>query len=187
MNEAPPEQETVEEARARRAARTEAKNQAVRDSLEPLEPGERPGAVTVAAIIAGLMAIGNLVAFLFSDDAARFETGSVFQALVGCGILAAASIGMWLSKYWAVLGFQTILGLQIIILSLSLLKVSNALVAALFLAIIVASAVLFWYLIRAMARIQMPDAPDIESLTEQRESAEAAAAAEQAEKVDSNG
>lgn len=181
MSEAPPEQETVEEARARRAARTEAKNQAVRDSLEPLAPGERPGAVTIAAIIAGLMAVGNLVAFLLSNDADRFETGSLLQALIGCGILAAASIGMWLSKYWAVLGFQTILGLQIIILSLSLLKVSNGLVALLFVAIVVASAVLFWYMIRAMARIQMPQAADIQSLTEQREAAEAA------QKEDSNG
>jgi len=181
VSEAPPEQETVEEARARRAARTEAKNQAVRDSLEPLAPGERPGAVTIAAIIAGLMAVGNLVAFLLSNDADRFETGSLLQALFGCGILAAASIGMWLSKYWAVLGFQTILGLQIIILSLSLLKVSNGVVALLFVAIIVASAVLFWYMIRAMARIQMPQAADIQSLTEQREAAEAA------QKEDSNG
>jgi hypothetical protein len=187
VSEQPPAQETVEEARARRAARTEAKNQAVRDSLEPLAPGERPGAVTVAAIVAGLMALGNLAAFLFSDAAAKAEIGRTFQTLLGCGILTVAAIGMWRAKYWGVLGFQTILGLQILILSLSLLTVSNVLVAVLFLAIIVLSAVLFWYLVRAMARIQMPEAPDFQSLKEQREEAEAAAAANAAQKEDSDG
>lgn len=183
MTEAPPEQESVEEARARRRAKSEAKDQAVRDSLEPLAPGERPGAVTVAAIVAGLMSIGNLLAFLLSKGALHAEGSRVFQALFGCGILAAASIGMWKAKYWAVLGFQTILGLQIIILSLSLLKVNDAFVAILFLAIIVASAVLFWFLVRAMARIQMPEAADIQSLTEQREAAEEA----QKQKEESDG
>lgn len=173
--------------RARSRARTEAKNQAVRDSLEPLAPGERPGAVTVAAIVAGLMAVGNLAAFVFSDAAAKVEIGSTFQALLGGGILTIAAVGMWRAKYWGVLGFQTILGLQILILAISLLTVSNVLVALLFLVIIVLSAVLFWYLVRAMARIQMPVAPDIQSLKTQREEAAAAAAAESAEKEGSNG
>ena len=182
MNEAPPEEELDPRARAR--ARTEAKNQAVRESLEPLPPGERPGAVTIAAIVAGLMSVGNLLAYLFSDAAAKVETGRTFQTLLGCGLLAIASVGMWRAKYWAVLGFQTILGLQILILSLSLLRVSNALVALLFLAIILLSAVLFWYLVRAMARIQMPDAPDIKSLQEQRAAAEKAAEDEESERSD---
>lgn len=181
----PPDQELDPRARAR--ARTEAKNQAVRESLEPLAPGERPGAVTIAAVIAGLMAVGNLAAFLFSDAAAKAEIGRTFQTLLGCGILTVAAVGMWRAKYWGVLGFQTILGLQILILSLSLLTVSNALVAILFLVIILLSAVLFWYLVRAMARIQMPEAPDVQSLKEQREEAEAATAVKDSEKEDSDG
>jgi hypothetical protein len=188
VNEAPPEQESVEEVRARRAARTEAKNQAVRDSLEPLAPGERPKAVTIAAVAAGLLAVGNLITFLLSDHATGADRSrEVLQTILICGILAVASWGMWRAKYWAVLGFQTILGLQILILSLSLLTVSNALVALLFLAIILLSAVLFWYLVRAMARIQMPEAPDVKTLKEQREEAEAAAAAREAEKEESDG
>ncbi|MBJ7459780.1 MAG: hypothetical protein JHD02_11365 [Thermoleophilaceae bacterium] len=159
--------------RARSRARTEAKNQAVRDSLEPLEPGERPGAVTVASIIAGLLAVGNLVTYLLSDHAANADRGKeVVQTFVICAILALASWGMWRAKYWAVLGFQTILGLQILVISLSLLTVNNALVALLFLAIVLLSAVLFWYLVRAMARIQMPEAPDVMALQEQRAKAE---------------
>ncbi len=169
--------------RARARARTEAKNQAVRDSLEPLAPGERPGAVTIAAVIAGLLAVGNLLTYLLSDHAQNADRGKeIFQSLLICGILAVASWGMWRAKYWAVLGFQTILGLQILVLSLSILRASNALVALLFLAIILLSAVLFWYLVRAMARLQMPEAPDVQSLKEQREAAEAAAAAARQDK-----
>jgi hypothetical protein len=185
VNEAPPEQESVEEARARRKARSEAKDQAVRDSLEPLEPGERPLAVTIAAVIAGLLAIGNLVTYLLSDHAVGADRGKeIFQTLAICGILAAASWGMWRAKYWAVLGFQTILGLQILVLALSILTASNALVALLFLSIILMSSVLFWFLIRAMARIQMPEAPDVKKLREQREEAEQAAQARESENSD---
>ena len=46
--------------RARReamAARTEAKNQAAREALEPLAEGERPTVVTVGAVISGLIAL----------------------------------------------------------------------------------------------------------------------------------
>lgn len=185
MNEAPPEQESVEEARARRRARSEAKDQAVRDSLEPLEPGERPLAVTIASVIAGLLAVGNLLTYALSDHAANADRGKeIFQTIVICAILAAASWGMWRAKYWAVLGFQTILGLQILVLALSILTASNALVALLFLTIILLSSVMFWFLIRAMARIQMPESPDVKSLREQREEAEEAAQAEESEKSD---
>ena len=174
------------EAYARARARSEVKNQAVRDSLEPLEPGERPLAVTIAAIAAGLLAIANLAIYLLSDHPDAAERGKeVFQTLMICGILAVASIGMWRAKYWAVLGFQTILGLQILVLSLSLIKAEKILAVLIFLVIIGLSSTLFWFLIRAMARLQMPDAPDIKSLQEQRAEAEAFAAAEAAEAAES--
>jgi hypothetical protein len=164
---APPQEETVEERRARARARTEAKNQAVRDSLEPLAPGERPLAVTIASIAAGALAIANLIAYLFSDHGTGPEHNRelVRLALV-CGVLAIASIGMWRAKYWAVLGFQTLLGLQIIVLTLSVTRASNVLVVLLFMGIIGLSAVMFWYLVRAMARIQMPVVPGSEKETD---------------------
>lgn len=165
-------------------SKSEAKNQAVRDSLEPLAPGERPLAVTIAAIVAAVLAVTNLVVYLLSDHAVGADRGKeVFQTVMICGILAVAAIGMWRAKYWAVLGFQTVLGLQVIILSLSILKAKNIWVVLLFLGIIALSSVLFWFLIRAMARLQMPEAPDVKSLKEQREEAEAYAAAEAAAKA----
>jgi peptidoglycan/LPS O-acetylase OafA/YrhL len=177
----PAPEETVEQRRARARARTEAKNQAVRETLEPLEPGERPLAVTIAAVVAALAAIGNVAAFVLRDHPPSAQRNTeIFWTLVTAGVLCLASWGMWRAKYWAVLGFQTLLGLQIIIATLSILRASKPLAALVFLAIVLASAVLFWYLVRAMARIQMPESPDVKSLREQREEAEEAARAEAA-------
>lgn len=167
-------------------ARSEAKNQAVRDQLEPLAPGERPRAVTIASIAAMIFAISNIVAFLLSDTSDGDQSRQIVQLVITTGILVLASIGMWFVKYWAVIGFQTILGLQVIVFSLSLTKVSKLSTALFFIAIVILSGVLFWFLIRAMARIQMPESPTLKSLQQQREEAEAAAAAEEKAEVKSD-
>jgi hypothetical protein len=101
------------------------------------------------------------------------------QLVLICVVLFAASIGMWLTKYWAVLGFQTVLGLQIIVYCLALTRVERLWTALLFLVIIAASCVLFWYLIRAMARIQMPESPEQKLLREREESITGTPAEEQ--------
>jgi hypothetical protein len=67
-----------------------------------------------------------------------------------------AAAGMWKAKYWAVLGFQALLTLQLIIAFLALLVVEDLWRAAVFVAIIGLGGWLFWKLIRAMARLQMP-------------------------------
>lgn len=153
--------------------RTEAKNQAVRDSLEPLAPGERPLAVTIAAVIAFLLAIGNILAYALSDDTGVSDkTQAVMQTFLISVVLLVAAWGMWKAKYWAVLGFQTLLGLQVIFLVLALTRASHLWVVLLFLGIIALYSVLFWFLIRAMARLQMPEAPDVQKLKKQREEAE---------------
>ncbi len=169
------ETSSASERYSRSRERSEAKNQAVRDQLEPLEPGERPTAVTVASIAAAVLAIGNIVAYILADKDSGDEGKLALQTAIIVAILATAAIGMWFVKYWAVLGFQTVLGLQFIIFTLSIMKASNVWQVLLFLGIIIASGVLFWFLIRAMARIQMPEPPDLQSLREQREAAEAAA------------
>jgi hypothetical protein len=68
----------------------------------------------------------------------------------------AAAWGMWNLKYWAVLGFQALLGLSVITASLSLLVASNVEAVVRSLVVIAAAGTLFWFLIRAMARLQMP-------------------------------
>jgi hypothetical protein len=64
---------------------------------------------------------------------------------------------MWRMRYWAVLGFEVLLGVLVVSAALSLMLASNLQAALLSLAVIAFTAPLFWFLIRAMARIQMPE------------------------------
>ena len=68
--------------------------------------------------------------------------------------------GMWQARYWAVLGMQTLLALTIVVASLGLITATHLWAAVLLvLIILLASGTLFWFLVKAMARIQMPERP----------------------------
>jgi hypothetical protein len=143
-------------------SRSRAKNEATRAALKPLAPGERPGAVTVGAIVAALLAVANLIAVVAGwdgaageDDRARALAGSVLVA----GLLFVVAWGMWHARYWAVLGMQTLLALTLIASSLALVTASSAGGIALLVAILAAAGTLFWFMVKAMARIQMPERP----------------------------
>jgi cytochrome c biogenesis protein CcdA len=60
-------------------------------------------------------------------------------------------------RYWAVLGFEVILGLQIVVFSLALTRVQKWWLAIALTIAIGLLGWLFWKLIRAMARLQMTD------------------------------
>jgi hypothetical protein len=139
-------------------SRSERKNQAARDALVPLREGERPTAVTVAAVVAFLLAAGNLIAFAvgLKVDGQRAPIGTVaFQAL----LMLTAAWGMWHVRYWAVLGMEAILAILIVLLAVLLFKASTVVTALILLAVIVPAGALFWTLVKAMARIQMPERP----------------------------
>ena len=135
--------------------RSRQRNEAARAQLEPLAPGERPRAVTVAAVIAGVMAVANLALYLAGWDV-RGQDPNLGGALAVCGVLGLAAIGMWRTQYWAVIGFEVLLGVLVVFAALSLMLASNVQGALLSLAVIALAGPLFWFLIRAMARIQMP-------------------------------
>ena len=143
---------------ARAYARGRERDAAVRAALQPLAPGERPRALTVAAILAAVLAVANVVLLLAGwevrgdDD----QTQSTAGTLLFAGLLLAAAIGMWRCRYWAVLGFEALLGIAIAFAALSLLVASNIAAVLLCLGIIAVAGPLFWLLIRAMARIQLP-------------------------------
>ena len=132
-----------------------ARDEAARAALRPLAPGERPRAVTAAAILAALLGVANLVLLAAGWE---IEGGgqSVAGVLIFAGLMAAAAIGMWRCRYWAVLGFEALLGIAIVYASMALLVASNLEAVIRCLAIIAIAAPLFWLLIRAMARIQLP-------------------------------
>ncbi len=137
-------------------ARGEARNEAIRQSLEPLAPGERPGAVTVAAIVALVLLVANIAVWLAGVEVSGREPTAGAVLLQGA-ILLVAAVGMWRAKYWAVLGFQALLGLSILLAALALMVASDLAEAAFCLAIIGLGGWLFWKLVRALARLQMPE------------------------------
>jgi hypothetical protein len=137
-------------------SRSERRNEEARAGLEPLQPGERPTAVTVAAIVAFALAAGNLVAYAagFKIAGSRPPIGSVAAQ---AGLMFAAAWGMWRARYWAVLGMQAILALLIVIVTVSALKASSILDLVIVAAILIPAGTLFWKLVKAMARLQMPE------------------------------
>lgn len=134
---------------------SEQRNEELRAQLRPLAEGERPGAVTAGAIVSAVLAV--LVVVGYAAGARVGEGGTLASALVLAAILLLAAWGMWNVRYWAVLGFEALLAFQVIVASLSLMVASNLWAALVCLAVIGLGGWLFWKLIRAMARIQMPE------------------------------
>jgi hypothetical protein len=141
----------------RRYARGRARDEAIRQGLQPLAPGERPRAVTVAAVVAFVFAAANVVAALTGNDVSASDGNASAATAVTTAVLVLAGVGMLLRQYWAVLGFQTILAIQIIFFSLALLRVQKWWLGILMAIAIYLLGMMFWKLIRAMARLQMPD------------------------------
>jgi hypothetical protein len=134
-------------------ARSRERDDAVRASLEPLEPGERPGAVTVAAIAAAVLGLLLVAQAALDDDA---ETRGL---LVFAAVMFVAAAGMWKAQYWAVLGFEFFLGLTLVFAAVSLMFAGNLQGVVYSLVVLALAATLFWKLVRAMARLQMPKRP----------------------------
>jgi len=148
----PPTTETAEGPRP--PTRSELRNEAIRSELRPLGAGERPGAVTIAALLAGFLALLNVVLYAAG---VRVED-STFAGTVGvAAVLLLAAVGMWRVQYWAVLGFEVLLGISCVVASLSLLVASSVAGAVRAGLVVAICGTLFWKLIRAMARIQMPE------------------------------
>ncbi len=158
---APPAEPTEPDAEsdmARRYARSRARAEAARAALVPLGPGERPRAVTVAAFVALFLGLSNLLAYLAGYEI-RGERPSVVGIILFSGLMLAAAWGCWKVRYWAVLGIQALLGLVILVFSLLAVRFQNIGELAIALAIIAAAGTLFWFLVKSMARIQMPGRP----------------------------
>ena len=139
---------------ARPPSRSEQKNEEARAALVPLEPGERPAAVAVAAIVAALLGLSNLGLYVAGVDI-RGEDANAGALLFGALMLTAAW-GMWKVRYWAVLGMQALLGLVIIVFSLFAMTAASVWALLLALAVVGSAGTLFWFMVKAMARIQMP-------------------------------
>jgi hypothetical protein len=153
------------------AARTEAKNEAVRSELEPLTEGERPLVVTIGAVISALLAISTVIGFAAGVEVRRFGSDGIQQGEGHAPIVSVIAVavlmgtmayGMWRARYWAVLGFQALLVLLLASASLGLLTATSWLQAVATTVLIVGAGAMFYFMIKAMARIQMPERPGAE-------------------------
>jgi cation transport ATPase len=153
---APPPPEAAPADRMRRGyARAEERNAQVRAQLEPLAPEERPMALVIAAALAAILAIANVVAWLAGLDVDGKQPGA-FGVVLFAALMLLAAWGMWERRYWAVLGFEALLAITLCIAALSLLVASNVAAVVLCVAILGPVGWLFWKLVRVMGRIQAP-------------------------------
>jgi hypothetical protein len=137
-------------------SRSERKNAEARAKLVPLREGERPTAVTVAAIVAVGLVIAN-IALAVGGYKIHGSKPGLPGVIVFTLLLGAMAIGLWRSRYWAVLGMEALLGITMTLFGLALPFAANLRAVFVSLVVLVPAAVLFWFLVRAMARIQMPE------------------------------
>ncbi|MGZ4173894.1 MAG: hypothetical protein ACXVQR_05400 [Solirubrobacteraceae bacterium] len=133
----------------------EERNAAVREALHPLAPGERPLAVTIGALIAALVGAGNLIAWLAGAKVAGKHPAAGGIILFSLIMLVCAG-GMWRLRYWAVLGFEALLAIIVLLFTLLLTRASNLLGFLIPIVVISGGGLLFYKLIRTLSRIQMP-------------------------------
>jgi hypothetical protein len=137
-------------------AQKPSKDDIARERLVPLEASERPIAVTIGAVIATGMGLSTVVLFALGVEVQGSDARSA-GTLVYAGLMLSMAAGMWLGRYWAVLGFQTLLAFGIVIWALLLTRAETVLGALLATGVIAAMGTMFWFLVKALARIQMPD------------------------------
>jgi hypothetical protein len=142
------------------SARYESRNAAVRATLTPLAPGERPWAVTAGAAVAALLGAGNLVAFLAGVTVSGRHPAAggtiVFSVLMLVG-----AFGMWRMWFGAVIAFMALLAIVIAVFTLLLLLRANDLLGYLIPPVVIGGCgFLFIKLVRALSRMQMPRYPE---------------------------
>lgn len=137
-------------------ARAEERNQEVRESLEPLADGERPLVVTIGAAISALISLSVIVSYLIGTEVDG-ERPALVQVLAPALLMGVMAWGMWRARYWAVLGFQLLLILLILSAVLGLtLQASSVTGILTTLGLLAVTGTLFYFMVKAMARIQMP-------------------------------
>ncbi len=147
---------TPRERMERGYARAEERNQEVRENLKPLEDGERPLVVTIGAALAGLICISILVGFLAGVEV-EGDKPRLAQVLAPALIMGVMAWGMWRARYWAVLGFQLLLVFLIFSAVFGLAVQASSLAEIVTtLGLLVVSGTFFYFMVKAMARIQMP-------------------------------
>jgi len=98
----------------------------------------------------------SAVTSVVSDVEVGGSEPSTAPLVLFAGVLTLMAYGMWRARYWAVLGFQALLALLMLSAGLGLVQVTTLLQAIATLAVLGGSATLFYFMVKALARIQMP-------------------------------
>jgi hypothetical protein len=141
---------------ARGYAKAERRNQEAREALQPLAEGERPTVVTVGAIVAALISISIAIGYAAGVEV-NGEQPKLPQVVAPMVIMGAMAWGMWHARYWAVLGFQLMLVIVLFSAFFGLLVgVASVGQAIGTVALLAVAGTFFFFMVKAMARIQMP-------------------------------
>jgi cation transport ATPase len=135
---------------------SERKDREARESLEPLREGERPTVVTVGAVICTILTVAAVAGYALWDVLRDEPRPQLFGVIAFVGLVGAMAYGLWRTRYWAVLGFQASLVLVLISNALGLIAALSVLQAVANVVLLVAAGALFWFMVKAWARIQMP-------------------------------
>jgi len=132
---------------------SQSRDERARAALEPLGPGERPPVLLVAVVVAAALGVAIAVGTATIGNL-HGHGGSVAGGVFLTALLLAVSVGLFRRRYWAVVGFEALLVFQILTATLALVLADSWAAAAGWLAAVVLGGLLFWKLIRVMARIQ---------------------------------
>jgi hypothetical protein len=144
------------DAMTRGYARAEERNQEAREALRPRAEGARPTVVTIGAVLSGLLALSILVGYL-AGVTVDGKTPKLPQVLAPALLMGAMAWGMWRARYWAVLGFQLILVFLIFSAAYGLaVEATSAAQFAATLGLLAIAGAFFYFMVKALARIQMP-------------------------------
>lgn len=137
-------------------ARAEERNREAREALEPLADGERPLVVTIGAVVSALIAVSIVVGYLAGTEV-NGDKPRLAQVLAPALLTGVMAWGMWRARYWAVLGFQLVLVLIIFSAFFGLVATAaSAFQVLATLALLAVTGTFFYFMVKAMARIQMP-------------------------------
>jgi hypothetical protein len=135
--------------------RSQRRDAEARANLKPLAPGERPMAIRISALVAAILGLANLIAWLAGDKIGG-KHPAAGGILIFSAVMLVCAVGLWRMWYGAVLGFMALLAIVGTLFSLYLVEASNALGFIVAPIIIVGAGYLFFKLVRVLSRIQMP-------------------------------
>ena len=141
---------------ARGYAKAEQRNQEAREALQPLAEGERPTVVTVGAILAALISVSVVIGYAAGVEV-NGEQPKLAQVVAPAVIMGMMAWGMWHARYWAVLGFQLVLVIVLFSAYVGLVVGASSVSQVIgTVAVLAVAGTFFFFMVKAMARIQMP-------------------------------